>query len=234
MTNTATPIVKNRQQVVEIMRHLKFSDILDVQFVKQGNVRIKCKLLGLDDTNFLMFAIPRYAQQGHNDVLVEGMDCIVRSIIEGEAGQCIAFRSVITDIIKSPKHLIFVKYPNEIEHFSLRKQQRVAIRLPATISHRSSVSDQQVEHDLNFEGIILDLSAGGCRFKLEWPESYGPFLLENIFVYIRFPTQMDNNVVIEGSVKSQSRDGLNHLAVGIKFEGKVALDNIFKHLALDI
>ncbi|GAB1621428.1 flagellar brake domain-containing protein [Agarivorans aestuarii] len=234
MAPAPSPRVNQRQEVVDIMRQLRFGDVLDVQFVKVGNVRVKCKLIGLDDANFLIFAVPKYAQQGHGDVLVEGMACVIRSIIEGEAGQCIAFRSIITDIIKSPKHLLFVKYPSEVERFSLRKQQRASTRIPATVTHRSSVSDQQIENDLSFDGIILDLSAGGCRFKMAWPESNGKLLLDSVFVYIRIPGKPENDTVIEGNIKSQSRDGHNHIAVGIKFEGATDLDELFAHLALDV
>lgn len=234
MSTTTSPLVKQRQLVVDIMRQLSFGDILDVQFVKAGDVRIKCRLIGVDDGNFLIFAVPKTAQQSHGDVLVEGMACIIRSIIEGEAGQCIAFRSIITDIIKSPKHLLFVKYPSEIERFSLRKQQRVSIRVPATMTHRSSVSDHQIEDSLSFDGIILDLSAGGCRFKLAWPTSNGKLLLEDVFIYIRFPGHPDKDAVVEGKVKSQSRDGLEHISVGIRFEGETELEEVFKHLALEV
>ncbi|GGB00312.1 MULTISPECIES: flagellar brake protein [Agarivorans] len=234
MATAVSPLVKQRQEVISIMQQLRFGDVLDVQFIKGSNVRIKCKLVGLDDANFLIFAVPRYAQHGHNDVLQEGMACIVRSIIEGEAGQCIAFRSNITDIIKSPKHLLFVKYPSEIERFSLRKQQRASTRIPAMLTHRSSVHDQQIENDLSFDGVIVDLSAGGCRFKVKWPESYGKCLLDKVFIYIRIPSQPENDTVIEGSIKSQSRDGHQHLALGIKFDEQAELHDLFTHLALEI
>ncbi|GDY28141.1 MULTISPECIES: flagellar brake protein [unclassified Agarivorans] len=234
MTTTPSPLVKQRKEVVDIMRQMRFGDVLDVQFIKEGNVRIKCKLIGVDDANFLIFAVPKSAQQGHHDVLIEGMACIVRSIIEGEAGQCIAFRSIITDIFKSPKHLLFVKYPTEIERFSLRKQQRATTRIPATVTHRSSVSDQQIENDLSFDGVILDLSAGGCRFKLAWPESYGKFLLNDVFVHIRVAGKPESDTIIEGTVKSQSKDGHDQLAIGIKFDGQSELDQLLAHLALDV
>jgi len=222
--------VDDRKEIVKVLNQLEFGEPFDFQFSASMKERLKAKLIGVDDTNFLIFSIPKHAQKGYDDIITQDNPCILRSIIEGESGTCIAFKSHITGVIKKPYPVFFVEYPSSIERFSLRNEVRLTTHAPASIMTHQSEREPQ---NITYHGTIIDLSSTGCRFKLAWPLSNGTFSLKEIFVKIIFPSKPDSPLIVKGDIKSVSRYDDTQLSLGVKLMETPELKDLFTRLGID-
>ncbi|GGF64549.1 flagellar brake domain-containing protein [Alteromonas lipolytica] len=85
---------KQRAEVIATFKHLKPGDQVDLQIRPDVvPIRLKTILLGYDESNFVIISLPLSAFVEHSAPLKSGTICVARMLIEGEAGQCIAFKS---------------------------------------------------------------------------------------------------------------------------------------------
>ena len=146
----------------------------------------------------------------YQDVLVEGNVVIARYILEGERGECYAFRSTIKHITKYPENFIILHYPEKIESRQLRLQQRITTHLPASIMVDIEVGDGK---GVRLNGIIADIS------------------IQGVFVCIHHPSTGD--VKIPAQV-CNSRNEQGKVSVGIKFfDDDEQVKNLLEHLFID-
>lgn len=221
--------ITNRQDVIKTLNQLQCGEPFDFQFDSTGKQRLKCKLIGFNETNYLAFAVPTYAQKGYDDLLVNDHPCILRTIIERDSGLVVAFKSSISGIIKKPYPIFFVNYPKTIERYSLRNETRLSTHAPGSIMTKASESD---EHNEIFQGTILDLSSTGCRFKLPWSMPSSTFNLTDIYVKITFPSLPEKPLTVKGKVKAVSSYDNDNISLGIKLENTTQLIDIFNRLDL--
>lgn len=222
--------VTERQEIIKVLNQLQGGEPFDFQFDVVGNERLKCKLVGIHETNFLVFAIPHNAQKGVDNFITNNRSCILRTIIESNSGICIGFKSAITGVIKKPYPLFFVNYPKTIERFSLRNEIRLPTHAPASIMTHELESN---ESNATYHGTIIDLSTTGCRFKLPWPKSSKAFELKTIFVKITFPSKPEAPLTVKGEVKAKTRYDDEHLSLGIKLEDTSELQKLFSRLGIN-
>ncbi|WP_246615123.1 PilZ domain-containing protein [Agarivorans litoreus] len=141
-------------------------------------------------------------------------------IVEGDAGLCVAFKTKLITINKKPQIMLFVEYPEQIEFIQLRHESRINTHLPVVISEQQASSNM-------LEGVVLDLSEGGCRIELAAPSQR----LSMVFVQIilRFPLTPEKPIVLNGAIKSQQQTS-DKLRVGIQFDANKQLKAIFNKL----
>ena len=190
---------------------------LDLQINHPIALRLKLPLIGYELGKYIILKYPKGASTSeYQDVLVEGNVLIVRYLMEGNKGECFAFRSSIKSITQYPEKLLFIEYPKKIENRQLRTQQRTSIHLPGVIMLEDSSNNKATK----INGIIGDISAKGCGFTFKTKSANATVNKRDIFVCIRSPT--DGDVKIPARV-CNSRNDNGTVSVGIQFidEGKL-------------
>jgi c-di-GMP-binding flagellar brake protein YcgR len=112
----------------------------------------KSTLVGMERGLYLISRIPQ--MPGLKAKLGKEDQVIVRYLYEGTA---YGFRSMLLGVTNEPFRLAFLSYPENIEVVNLRTQERVSCFFPAVLSLNES----------SWEGVILDVSPGGCNFVFD-------------------------------------------------------------------
>jgi HD-GYP domain-containing protein (c-di-GMP phosphodiesterase class II)/c-di-GMP-binding flagellar brake protein YcgR len=135
-----------------------------LQYEAQGK-RLRSTLVGMEDGEYLIL---RAAGLSHMPEFISTVKSVVARYTHD--GTVYGFRSKVLGAATQPFPLLFLSYPHQIEELSLRKDPRVECFLPATA----------VTRKLAYNGMILDLSLGGCRLgvKNEVREKLPPALLD--------------------------------------------------------
>ena len=205
---------------------------IDIQFTNPLTVRFKLTLIGYEAGKYLILKYPPQAKNNqYNDVLKEGNGAIVRYIVEGERGECVAFSTTILAIAFRPEKLIYLAYPKRIESRQLRQVNRLQTHIPAKISINK---DQNYDSENLLQGIIIDISATGCRFTVHVNSGFLALKKRQVFVHLLSP--IDNSfVVISAHVRNNQMQG-NRLNVGIEFaeSEQQKMHNLLAAYAIDI
>jgi len=132
---------------------------LQAQIINE-NMRFKSVYYGMKPGEFLVVQMPGIP--GIREKLLSQASLVVRFVI---AGKVYGFKSSVLSHVTRPCPLIFITFPHSIETINLRSTERVDTFLAA----RGKMGDDALD------GVILDLSAGGCRYVvnrttgLAWP-----------------------------------------------------------------
>ncbi|HEA19021.1 MAG: flagellar brake protein [Pseudoalteromonas prydzensis] len=206
--------------------------IIDIQFTNPLTVRFKLTLIGYEAGKYLILKYPPQAKNNqYSDVLKEGNGAIVRYIVEGERGECVAFSTTILAIAFRPEKLIYLAYPKQIESRQLREVNRLQTHIPAKISINK---DQHYDSENLLQGIIIDISATGCRFTVHVNSGFLALKKRQVFVHLLSP--IDNeSVVISAHIRNNQMQG-NRLNVGIEFaeSEQQKMHNLLAAYAIDI
>jgi hypothetical protein len=132
---------------------LSLGTLLQVQFEGLGSS--KSRLIGIEPGNFLIIQTPPIASIASK--LYQKNHGIVRYLF---SGRVYAFRTTLLSLVREPYRLAIIAYPTSIEHINLRKHERIASLIAAEVS----VAGQP------FDGIISDISNGGCSFEFSKAE----------------------------------------------------------------
>jgi len=186
--------------------------IVDLQIDHPVKLRLKAMLVGYDLGQYIILKHPApQNMSNYSDVLVEGNVVVVRYLLEGQQGECYAFRSTIRNITKIPEKFIFLSYPAKIENRQLRTHQRFVTHIPASIVTRD---DDDVKKLSQLKGIISDISAKGCGFVFKTDNSKVKVNPKDIFIIMRSPN--DTEITIPAKV-CNSRFENGKVNVGIQF-----------------
>lgn len=122
--------------------------LMRVQFMGIGSS--KSRLIGMDPGNYLIIQTPPLvdiASKRHekNHVIVSYLFY----------GRVYAFRCTLLLLVKEPYRFAVLSYPEALENINLRKHERIACLIVAEIR----------VHDQSYEGIVSDISKGGCSFE---------------------------------------------------------------------
>ncbi len=130
-----------------------------------------------------------------------------------------AFRTIVLGVNTKPLPLLFLQIPDAVESLNLRKSDRVHCFLPTT-----AYVDGQ-EH----AGLIIDLSAGGCRLVIETkPGAKPPEIAAEAEIVTNFQLfDKDSQIFAQGMVRT-AEAGANATIVGVQFKdlGQDIQDNI--------
>jgi hypothetical protein len=208
---------------------LKPGKVVDLEINHPVKVRIKVPLIGYEMGKYIILKYPVSSRgSDYQDVLVDGNVVIARYILEGEHGECFAFRSTIKHITKYPESFIILTYPQKIESRQLRLQQRVMTHLPASVMVDSEGADQK---SIRLNGIIADISTKGCGFAFKADNTKITVNKRDVFVCIHHPNTGD--VKIPARV-CNSRNEQGKVSVGIKFfDNDKQVSNLLEHLFID-
>jgi hypothetical protein len=137
---------------------LTIGSMVDLEILTlTGKKRVKTEFVGLLENQFVILNYPSDTQLAKAaDYLPDGVTVIVRALIEGNGGQIIAFRQEMLTISFRPTRLLFIRYPKQVQLFSLRSQTRIPTLLPAKLK----LSGEQV-----LSGLIKDISLTGVMFE---------------------------------------------------------------------
>lgn len=127
---------------------LSLGTLLQVQFEGLGSSR--SRLIGIEPGNFLIIQTPPIANIASK--LYQKNHGIIRYLF---SGRVYAFRTTLLSLFREPYRLAIIAYPTSIEHINLRKHERIASLIAAEVSITGQCH----------EGIISDISIGGCSFE---------------------------------------------------------------------
>jgi putative nucleotidyltransferase with HDIG domain len=167
------------------------------------NFRVKTTLVGMEAGQLLIVRPPqltqiqaRFQQQG---------PVVVRFV---HAGTIYGFQAEVLNYVTNPLHLLFISYPHKIETINLRKNPRIDCFLLA----EAEVQEQKCE------GVILDLSVGGCKFVIKRSDTSSILALQ-LDEPITLRTELlgdRNGVTLPGMVRHVNLDE-NRIELGIQF-----------------
>jgi len=203
------------------LRSLRPGMPLDLQVSTPTSAkRVKTEFVGMDGVKTLIFRFPDENKWGNlRDAIYPEHHLIVRFILEEEAGEIIAFKSKILFVMTKPSHLVFVSFPKAIQNHGLRSDKRAQIRLPSKITNSQGMALT--------EGVMLDLSSGGCRFSALRKAPGAKLEEKNILITVTSPTQQEFK--FSGVVMNQKVDDVNFF-YGVKFDTSVEEEEVGKLL----
>lgn len=193
--------------------------VVDLQVNYPTVVRLKLKLIGYEPGKYILLKHPDAdGSKQHSDVLTEGNVVIVRYLLEGDKGECCAFRATISQITQFPQKMLVISYPVHIENRQLRLHQRVQTHLPAELTMDTESRDDTdlpVSGTARIRGIICDISERGCGFVFRSDSDKVTVKKLNVFISLKTPD--GDAVQITGRV-CNSRNEYGKVSVGIQFK----------------
>lgn len=204
------------QAVSEFINHLTPGKVIDLQLGSPLQVRIKPTVIGVDLGNYLLLKFPaKLYISDYKDVLVNGGNVIVRYIVEGEHGECVAFSTTIKHVVSVPERLIFLNYPSKIEKRQLRTTQREKTHIPTQISLNRKENKLT---GTTINGYVVDISANGCLFSFKSNGSQTENGVKKCLIHISITMAgQDEPLLISGHVKNNRIDN-DQVLVGIMFD----------------
>ncbi|MCA1930997.1 flagellar brake protein [Rheinheimera sp.] len=201
--------------VHEKIRHLHPGSVVDLQFSQPSSLRIRTSLVGYEKSRYLILKLPpQVIEGGYKDIFVEGNMTVVRCLLEGELGECIAFKAMIKTISHHPVHLLFLEYPQHIENRSLRAKQRVRAFIPAYVN---PVQQGALPETFSlYNGFVIDISPCGCRFSIKTPAEADQINKVSVLMELLIPGE-EERIQIPGEIMNCHQE-LQELSLGIKFE----------------
>ncbi len=201
--------------------------MLDLQVSHPASVRLKLRLVGYEIGNYIILKHPG-GEDSYSDVLVPGNVAVIRYIVEGDRGECCAFKATIEHIGQYPEKFIYLSYPDKIENRQLRLHQRVSVHIPADITVMADALDGT---SMRISGIVMDISERGCGFVFRAQNLSVNVKKRNVYVVIR--NSGGEPVRIPARV-CNSRNEKGKVTVGIQFvdaqdQVKALLEQLFIH-----
>jgi len=184
---------------------------MDLQINHPVSLRLKLILVGFEIGKYILLKYPKVTSTSeYNDVLVEGNVVIVRYLMEGNKGECFAFRSAIRNISIYPEKLLFLEYPKKIENRQLRTQQRTTIHIPAVIM----IEEDENNKEMRINGAISDISLKGCGFSFKSKSSTTNVNKRKVFICLQSPAGAEMKISAQ-VCNSRNENGV--VSVGIQF-----------------
>ena len=182
-----------------------------LQVEAQGHSsRLKSHLVGKEEGRYLIIKIP--VLENSEDIFVKDKELVVRYVHQGSI---FGFRSSIMFALPGHFNVAFVQFPKKIEDYNLRSFKRFDCYLPVRLEVMTSHQDRQ----LRFQGVIGDISKGGCKAtvdlkELEWVKE--PLKIKSVVeMFISLPG-VEGELLLQGAVRSMSQDS-EALSLGIQF-----------------
>lgn len=119
--------------------------------------RFKSIFVGMDKEHFILLKLPMKRQI--METLSPNLPLTVRFLMEG--GKVCGFQAQVTHLSVKPHPLLYLSYPQTLEILKLRRHDRVACYQPVAFFLEGE----------EYKGIIVNISAGGCRILVEGEEA---------------------------------------------------------------
>ena len=216
------PTLDSSSQPQLKLTYLRPGDMIDVEFAAATKVRTKLQLVGFDTGNYLLLKQPNPRIDGsYADVLFEGNPVIVRLVLEGETGECIAFKTNIRAVSNIPFRLLYLDYPKHVE--------RVRTHIPVDVTADNSQTDSRKKLA---SGVVVDISSAGCRILFKAQSEGSNVTHMNIKISIGSGSQKDL-LTLSGQIMNQRKER-GMISVGVRFtDDEAHINNVFDHLLID-
>lgn len=167
--------------------------------------RVKGIYVGAVGTQHVIFSVPLTA--GIRGRMRVGNRVTVRYIAKGTV---YGFHSTISEFKAEPAPLLFLDYPDRVEEMEIREHSRVDCYFPASIRTKGGGI---------IEGLIVDISLGGCRLTFETdPDAPPPSLDKGSRITADFYILEErNSYTLKAELMHMLKQG-NKLCLGLKFE----------------
>lgn len=183
---------------------------VQLQIEQPSTRRISTKLVGYEVGRYLMVRlVDDNCWRTSNLHLQEHNPVVVRILVAGGKGECIAFKSQIRWRGYNPVPLLYLEYPERIEKCDLRAHPRVSTCISADIAE----SVKRPNTNLPLHGRITDVSLGGCCFEMQLPNNKKAVTPRTIMV------EAGNGHQICADIRNQRALADHKLAVGLQFCG---------------
>lgn len=193
----------------EWLSHVKIGQRFDLELLDQRKSRCGGELIGYKAGKYVLFRID-------DDVLpdrffINGLAVVSRFLVEDSVGECFAFKSELLQLMRFPDKLVVISFPQEIQRRALRNERRNSLFIPASVRLNLEV----VHKSRSFQGHLIDVSSGGCRFLFDASHQGSKVNLAPVILHI----QCDKSGIdqqIKGEVRN-SRMEERGLSIGIQF-----------------
>ena len=165
---------------------------------------LRSVLIGMEPDKYLIIRAPVDDLNMNESTPWESRQIMVRYIYRDTV---LGFRSKVIQALPSPLEALFIEYPEKIERYDRRSEERMPCFLRANM---------QIEEERQHT-IIDDINHGGCRCLIKGSEELPSVRLdEQVTLKWRFPG-IDEEQVASGKVKNLSRHR-RELTLGIQFD----------------
>ncbi len=174
--------------------------------------KFKSTLIGIKVDKFIIVDLPSIFDTNSKKIIEKNLSAnvIVRYVYKGTA---YGFKSNLMSLFLEPTPMLFLRYPINVEKHNLRRQRRMACRLPGKIKLDSDI----------FVGIVLDISTIGAQIEIV-PNKYNPDKLinslkkNNTFAFlVQLPREFKDPVLRVDQKNIRSYD--EKLYLGLEFHG---------------
>ncbi len=152
------------ESIYETLSRASIGTRLDFQLLLKREYRITMELIGIDDEKTLILKLPKQSSSVEFSDFKTGSPGVIRLLLEGVEGLCLAFRTEVISTVTYPSKLIFFKFPKQIQTLVLRKERRVDVHYQAKVN---IIQEQANTDAVELSGHIIDLSPNGCKFKTQ-------------------------------------------------------------------
>ncbi|MBJ2129324.1 flagellar brake protein [Alteromonas sp. IB21] len=184
------------EESLDSLRTLVPGDTVDLQIaMPAAPKRVKTDYIGMLIDECLLFHVPTSAKWiTVRDALTVGNDVVVRSVLEGDTGQVIAFKVKVLKLLSKPSGLLITTFPKRIESIGLRSVKRAQLGVSVTLDAGVYPNDE------NVTGIIVDLSEKGAKVALQAKPNW-PIMIDESDVKINYSLD-GKEVVLTAKVKN--------------------------------
>ncbi|TVM17347.1 hypothetical protein DPQ33_09190 [Oceanidesulfovibrio indonesiensis] len=173
-----------------------------VQFEGE-KARFKSAYYGQKPEEFLIIQMPGIP--GIREKLLNGSGLVIRYFV---SGRVYGFKAHSMGHVVRPCPLIFLSYPHSVESLNLRQNERVNTFLDA----------QGTIDDVTMQGVILDLSAGGCMLMVNRSTGVSwPNLDPGQIIHLEFALGKNEEPLRILSQTISARKDPERIRLGIKF-----------------
>lgn len=180
--------------------------------VQDIELPLQSSIVGLENEKYIIIKAPEPFKRIQHK-LYSGNELIVRYISNGTV---FAFQSKIIETITSPLPLLFINYPQIIQHYELRDQKRINCQIPARV----------VVNEIENVGCIIDMASSGCRCIIQSKKNPAQIkfdLEDKIILKCIFPGSKEL-IGLSGIVKNVKRTSQEY-DLGICFSNDISFDS---------
>lgn len=183
--------------------------------------RVKTQYIGMDVPNGLIFQVPNSPKWTFiRDLLTPDNAIVVRYVLEGEAGQVIAFRVKVQRLITRPFGMLVTTFPSRIQSLGLRSEKRSQLGINVKVF----AADETKQQEGN--GVIVDVSNRGCRVALPATPPW-PALEMDAGIAVRYE-EGGRPVIVQGKIKNRTQEK-DYVYYGVRFEdNQPAVQKLFE------
>lgn len=213
-----------KREDIEVLRALAPGTVVDLQITTPtAPKRVRVAYVGMEIPNCLIFQIPTSAKwMTTRDLLFVDNELVIRFVLEGNAGQVVAFRVGVLKLLSKPTGLLITSFPTRLESIGLRSSKRAHPGIAV------SVTADLMPNIESATGIIVDISRKGCKMALPVKPDW-PILKENTMLTMAFHADGEETAIKAAVKNYKSEADFVYYGLQFKSEDKALNDVLSRH-----